>query len=530
MRGFKTLFLLIAISLFITACSGPPMSTGEKIVSPRNQLIPVKGTWEISQVLENKATKEEINKEEWIGKKVRFSESYISIGESILENPRYQMKRVNGRDYFLYNYKSLPENFVLSSKEVEVITILEEDKFFSEALKISEEELVLEIQNNSFYLTKISDEVEEVFIIDSKKEEEKVNLKADVDDLLNTGVLIGLRSPVENGKEESSDYTYRTVWIASSNNEMHPILQTEDIFFPRRSGFWKIEVNKIKKDKRTEDFIFANNISMEESIKKKEMKAEIESKVEIESKAEIMDKELDRNMELDFSRWGEKIGEIKRIINYVGNDYVSVETTGTGGYIKGDEKWEKSKFQLLPTDGLPNGKGIKMSDILGEAGVISMKSAWEETINSSNIDKSNILYREELIENFGLERKLGHWFFKGRINYIMDKNFALRDYNISLIPPSKVVFYDELSVPWTNIKDRVPGALDAFTSPNKDIAIIATANELLIYDITGNDLYQYPKERIALKTGETVIMAEWATGHYAESWENKFKDMTGSGQ
>ncbi len=90
-----------------------------------------------------------------------------------------------------------------------------------------------------------------------------------------------------------------------------------------------------------------------------------------------------------------------------------------------------------------------------------------------------------------------------------------------------MVFYDALLVPWTNIKDVVPRAIDAYTSPNKDIALIFTKDELLIYDIHGNDLERLPKERIDLKNGETVIMAEWATGQYVESWKDIFQKSGG---
>ena len=190
--------------------------------------------------------------------------------------------------------------------------------------------------------------------------------------------------------------------------------------------------------------------------------------------------------------------------------------------------FETSKLQLLPIDGLPNANSVKISDILGEMGVISIKSAWEKALNSLKIENADILYREELLENFGMERKLGNWRLKGRINYTKNNVFNTADYNINILPPSKVVFYDTLFVPWKNIKDRVPRALDAYTSPNKDIAIVQTKRELLIYDIHGNELDQYPKIRIDLKEEETVIMAEWATGKYVENWEGIFLKTGGS--
>jgi hypothetical protein len=70
--------------------------------------------------------------------------------------------------------------------------------------------------------------------------------------------------------------------------------------------------------------------------------------------------------------------------------------------------------------------------------------------------------------------------------------------------------------------------LDAFTSPNKDIAIIVTKNKLYIYGISGDQLDSLPLGEIEMKEGETVIMAEWATGFYVDDWERAF--MAGDAQ
>lgn len=517
MKLIKILILLFIMSLVISACSSPIMDSSERIVSPKNQLIPIKGTWEISEVLIAGASDEEGGKE-WLSKRIQFSNLHISMGEQILENPQYQMKRVSGEQYLLFNFKSLPANFVFPNKEVEVITVMDGDKFFCEVLILKENKLILKIQGNSFYLNKVSDEVDEYINRENNIEDDPdIDIKKDSEGASRTGVLIGLRSLNEDNDEDSvEEYNYRTLWVSLIDGEIGPVLEMENIFFPRRNGFWKIQMKNITKDGRTEEYVSANNILMEDK------------KTEIQPENEVMDIEMplmekDAVSEIDFSGWGERLGEIRRKINYVGNDYISVETTGKGVYIIGNRTWEKSKLQLLLIDGLPNGQGVKISDILNETGVSSMESAWEKAIDHIGIDDSGILYPEELLENFGLERKLGRWFIEGRLNYIKNREFNISDYGISLIPPPEVVSYNTLNVPWTNVKDKVPKALDVYTSPNKDIAVVFTKNELLIYNIYGNELSSYPREKLKLKKGEIAIMAEWATGQYVESWENTFK-------
>jgi hypothetical protein len=144
----------------------------------------------------------------------------------------------------------------------------------------------------------------------------------------------------------------------------------------------------------------------------------------------------------------------------------------------------QSTLQILPIDGLP---GIK---------VVSMEDLGIETGSPGG--------------SFGLERRMGHWFFQSPTG------------NIPVIPPAKLVSYDELAVPWTAVKDKVPEAVDVVTSPNKDMALIFTRTEILIFGITQGEMFSQPWQKIPLKKGEKLIMAEWATGRYVDIWKENF--------
>ncbi len=64
--------------------------------------------------------------------------------------------------------------------------------------------------------------------------------------------------------------------------------------------------------------------------------------------------------------------------------------------------------------------------------------------------------------------------------------------------------------------------MDAFTSPNKDIAVIKTPGKLYVFGISGEHLDSIPLGEMDLKAGTSVIMAEWATGFYVDDWEKAF--------
>ena len=117
---------------------------------------------------------------------------------------------------------------------------------------------------------------------------------------------------------------------------------------------------------------------------------------------------------------------------------------------------------------------------------------------------------------------MGHWHIKGGINYIQDNVERFTDYNVNIIPSNKIVFYDNLNISWTAIKDRLPEALDAYTSPDGQLAVILTESKLYIYRIEKGSLDNNPIEKISLNDGDQVIMAEWATDSYVKTWENDF--------
>jgi hypothetical protein len=124
------------------------------------------------------------------------------------------------------------------------------------------------------------------------------------------------------------------------------------------------------------------------------------------------------------------------------------------------------------------------------------RSSLSSGLNSSGGSTMDESFEEE---NFYMQRKNGHWFLKGRLNYSNNNVFGYYDFNINLIIPYSLVRYDVLAVPWKDIKDRVPDAIDAFTSPNEDLAVIVSDRRLYIYQINEGRLKYEPLQRLSLR-------------------------------
>jgi len=179
-------------------------------------------------------------------------------------------------------------------------------------------------------------------------------------------------------------------------------------------------------------------------------------------------------------------------------------------------------YQVLPVDKLSSPEVIKVSDLSGQQGLNAYLNSREKAVESLKRNGIENILKDESGENLGLIRENGHWFLVGRVNFQENGANDYEDFNINVVPPVSLIAYDTLTLNWHKIRDRVPDALDAFTSPNKDIALIKTKNKLSVYPLGMEQLGENPLAEFDLQEGETVIMAEWATGSYVDSWEKAF--------
>lgn len=477
------------------------MGASTRIVSPQNQSIPLEGKWKIESCISRESSiKNENKSEQWVGKTAQFTSTAAVVGEYSWNNPSYSIKYVNAEEYIVYKFGTSVEKLGINDKDINVVTVTAGEKYLYEFVKVNDTELFVKIDNNVYTLIKISDSAESDFHKDIENED-SVQLEVSKDEqLLRTGLMLGIRSQKKTAstgeKNSDEEYSYKTLWIASTNRELHPVLETDDIYLPRKSGFWKVMVRRNRQNDREEDELLAYN-SSKDNMKK--------------SNIESID---------DF--WNNKTGRINKKILFIGNDYVCLEINGDGTCLDSSETWNIDKFQIRPIDNISNAVGVKISDVAADNGLLAMKAAKSkliETFKSNDIVEIN---KEMEDENFALYRKTGHWFVKGRLNFKQNDTISYSDFNINIIPPSKIVFYDTLQVPWTVIKDRVPEAVDAYTSPNKDIAVVITNNRILIYEISNGGLSNVPIKKIMMKDGDAVVMAEWALGNYVQKWEESF--------
>lgn len=499
----KVLIIIIAV-FALSGCSAENNATADRIARPENTNTPLQGTWKLEKCYSTKSKQQDapeaVNK--WVGTEVGFNGSEIVFGDKYWNNVAFKVKSVNADEYFLHKYADARNKFNIDDREVLVITASSEDKFLYEFIKADDERYIVNVEDEYYCMVKTSDEFGGSPAVMAAMNSTNLSDKtAEADGVRQSGLLLGFRVPAAVGQstagKTSGGYKYITYWIASINNSIRPVLSADNVFLPRKDGFWHLEIDKGLGSEGIEDILTASPVSNSDARK--------------------------YTVKRDTGKLSERIEtKLEKSILYVGNDYVCVENTVHNKGKDNSGTYVERVLRTLPVDNLKNTEGIRFSDLTGDNGIMAMEGAASDVLGSptSNAIKSSMKNYQE--ENFALFRKTGHWFFKGRISLAEDDPMAYVDYNINLIPPPDMVAYDMLQVPWTTIKDTVPQAIDAYTSPNNDIAVIITRTDILLYVISDEALSTKPLADYSINDGSSVIMAEWATADYVQNWEKAF--------
>ncbi|MCL1981481.1 MAG: hypothetical protein FWG53_00110 [Clostridiales bacterium] len=484
---------ILIIALMLCGCEYFAGASAGKIIPPPEKASPYSGKWEVVEVFgKDKPESGDVDADQWIGGSVQFSEDAIVFGGQFWENPSYRIKRVDAEAYMSTKNMTEPALLGRGTAAASVITIFAAGSYLGEFMILDELSMMFFVQNNELLLKKVADEAD-AHLRDVYAEAHGVGSN---DSGAVSGVLIGLRSKLPQG-----NYGYRTIWIAAGADGVRPVLKSDHIFFPRMSGFWECVTEDAKEGES-----WATTLSAHGAFTKGT--AVQGAGPENEGEKAVDEDESEAEAEADAAPAPQAFNAIE----YIGNDYVAIESVSGG----------VGKLHVLPVDSLPSPVRVGVADLLGANGRAAYENARAEAIQVLKNSGVSVFAPDELGEDFGLIREKGHWKLVGRVNYQSGGAFGYHDFDLKTIPPGKLIFFDNLALNWNRIKDRVPDALDAFTSPNQSIALVKTKNKIVVYAIGNEQLSADSLGEVELAEDEAIVMAEWATAMYVDSWERAF--------
>ena len=467
------------MSFIISGCTSIEFNIEETIKPPEIDNVAIHGTWRIEKYISiikgqsdlNEA--EESNRKKYVGKDAIFDNEICAIGIEVCTNPEYKIIRTAADTFLKSTYQINIESLGLKRDKVNVVTISTANKFFNQLIVTNDMTAYVYLENGFLLLKKISDSVDDKVKQNSvgKVADNKSNEEFEEDPLLRSGVLIGVRS---------ADNTYCTIWIYSKNREIKAVSYREQLLVPRSHGFWE-----------------AGGIQ--------HMGQKLYAVPFATSKLQLLPIGDGVNTILT-DKPGAKI-------LFLGNDYIGIE--------------HNFKLNVLPMDNIGVGKAVKISDIiLDNSFNVSneFERARQDIVSTLDKDKLKSIVGEFDEGNFTLKRRNGHWIMKSRLYFKEDYNgHKYEDFDLNFVVPSTLISYDEMDIPWNNIKSKLPWTVDAYMSPNKEIAVLASRDSLNIYPVQKRNIVNKQLMKIPLSEGDSIIMAEWATGKYADIWA-KFVD------
>ncbi len=352
---------------------------------------------------------------------------------------------------------------------------------------------------------------------------------------ISSGLLLGLARQKEASKQvspfEHVPDEYRTLFIFHDGNKidvkMTTIEKSNCIIAPFGDGFWKIENSTFKmsepKDKSEDEdaslyskynsyYNFFNIVSHPADKKLKDLYT-----------ADSFNKQFIHGE----GYMGEAFKAGGEWLSYVGNNYACVTDyyyeTGGGTYA-----CETNEVTMYGIGNLSNlevrKKKINLIDLLEK----KARTKIEELSKKYNktLESDEFYSNEQVIgaESLTLKRHEGRWQVQVPLfaESTHQGNGSSAKYITKYIDadiklPESITSYDALCIDWNTIKQKIPQAKDAVSSPDKDMLAVLTPKELLIF-LNPEKGIESPTVSIPTKEDESIILNQWATGKYVEKW------------
>jgi hypothetical protein len=305
-----------------------------------------------------------------------------------------------------------------------------------------------------------------------------------------SGVLIGLRY------NENGEICYKTLWVTDEQGKISISGEGSDLLVPRKDGFWRVGVTKKVAGDCEEDFVWGAPVSEKPFIGDIE-KEDVEN-CEMVSTSTIL---------------------------FVGNELISIEHS-TSGYCEGaahpwDASW-LSVYQIDSVGGDP--KLVTIKDVFGDHGFSEMMKGAAKFLSSLDEEDREALESEPDECRWGLIRRKGKWVVRGRLGYSYEVYRGLYgDFDIDVIPPKTLVSHDELCLSWSKIKERVPDAIDGFSSPTEEMVVVFTTSKILVFNSENGQLKDAILE-MKIDKGTCAVMIQWAVGTHVDRWTEMCED------
>lgn len=484
MKALKRSGVLLLILLFtlIVGCSKVDGKDTQSIKAPKNEGLSIDGTWKIKNIdiLDEEIENKDVLLNQ-IGDFISISNKKISIFNKEYSNPSFKLKVVDENYILSYELNLKVKDVIDNTSKLNIVSIIDSNSIVGEFFDLGNDSGYLFYSGMLIELTREDKEPKDLDYSKGKIEAEILNEDYNSD----VGAMITLKTPrvlMDDGNYSTEEY--RTIWVSFKDQKLQPIVEKENIIFPRLNGIWTIENDVYSRDNKHIEYFIAKPL---------------DGKVEEHSFVFNADQNVYKN------------------INFISNDYISIEK-----YEGNDFNNIFTSFQTIPVDNINSNVGVSIDEIFSSEAKEKYKKDFNDAVNALNNNKSDVVSTIDYT-NFTLKRNEGKWTLNGKI-MTNDLNNDGTTFKLSINPNKKLLNYDTLLIPWKDLKGNFPFITDAYTAPTGRLAFITFNDKLLIYELEDKTIKGSPLAVINLKNDEEIIMVEWASGSYVSTWSRAFKD------
>ncbi len=197
---------------------------------------------------------------------------------------------------------------------------------------------------------------------------------------------------------------------------------------------------------------------------------------------------------------------------FVGPTLVSTEWT-TDACSSGGQAAAYDQLRVIALD---RSGDQPISAVFGKAGGEALRRGAREFVESARargVAAIDCMETEPNELNWGFVRRHGAWVVRGRLSRPLSAGCRgeVFDFDLPIHPDGALVWHDRLTPPWPNIKEALPDAIDAYSSPDGGMLVVHVPGELLVYTPRRGRMGE-AVQQAKLGDEERVVMARWATG------------------
>ena len=194
------------------------------------------------------------------------------------------------------------------------------------------------------------------------------------------------------------------------------------------------------------------------------------------------------------------------VINFLNENYISFET-------RNNENGKKF-YEIHSIKNFKENSKLSINDIAGSNG----ENSYFETLKKLGYSNENITSSD--MYNFGIKRENGRWIFKSIFNDISKK--ISTEVELDIIPKVDIFESKAKKIEKSVVQNKHSDFVDYFISPNEDMLVVLTTEELVVYSIKNNTLSTLPVASVNIFGKKDVVSFQWKTLENSELTYNEF--------